>query len=129
MNEPQCDALNRTCRASHISGMLVGFMGIVARRVVSESRHFKPQNSTFGDQFREVIRIFVVICCNGLSSLNNIAAESHLCGSNNRAGDAASSAETDYRLHMCHIMACDGSVRGALGCTGRAVYCRCTYMA
>jgi hypothetical protein len=34
--------------------MLVGFMGIVARRVVAESRHFKPQNNSFKQQIREV---------------------------------------------------------------------------
>ena len=34
--------------------MMVGFMGIVARRVVSESRHFKPHNSSFRLQMREV---------------------------------------------------------------------------
>ena len=33
---------------------MVGFMGIVARRVVSESRHFKPHNSSFRLQMREV---------------------------------------------------------------------------
>lgn len=37
------------------TGMLVGFMGIVARRVVQESRHFKPQGSTFRQQIQEVI--------------------------------------------------------------------------
>jgi hypothetical protein len=40
---------------THRTGMLVGFMGIVARRVVQESRHFKPQGSTFRQQIQEVV--------------------------------------------------------------------------
>jgi hypothetical protein len=43
------------------AGMLVGFMGIVARRVVNESRHFKPHTSSFRQQIREVLLLLLLL--------------------------------------------------------------------
>lgn len=48
-------ALAGTSLVTPTSGMMVGFMGIVARRVVAESRHFKPHTSSFKQQMREVL--------------------------------------------------------------------------